>query len=94
MCLSISNINLSVSELDHEFHTHQFLGKNTSIVYKLFVCYALRIRNKCYYVPPFTSQGKMNLCLAVRPCFPVAAPTHSIQDYLQVVTGLIMAELW
>lgn len=74
MCLSISNINLSVSELDHEFHTHQFLGKNTSIVYKLFVCYALRIRNKCYYVPPFTSQGKDEPLLGCETMFPSGSP--------------------
>lgn len=94
VCLLISNINLSVSELDCEFHMPWFVGESTSLVCKFFVCYALCIRNKCYYVLPFTSQGKDGFCLAVSPCFPVASPTHSIKDYLQVVTGLIMTELW
>lgn len=38
-CLSISNINLSVSELDHVFHMHWFLGKNASYSLLAFCVY-------------------------------------------------------
>lgn len=72
--LSISNINLSVSELDHEFHLHRFLGKNTSSVCELLVCYALNIRNKCYYVLPFTSQSKDGCLLGCVTIFPSGTP--------------------
>lgn len=48
-----------------------------------------------FICPPIHFTGaKMDICLAVWPCFLVASPTHSIKDYLQVVTELIMTKLW
>lgn len=59
VCLSITKIYLTVSELDHEFHRHSPISWEKDILQSnIFVPYTLHIRNKSSDVIPSTSQGE------------------------------------